>query len=77
MGVESGNVCSPVATPSEFRTEPLIGVALRGVYMHDGKAVSLWDAIAQHGGEGMASVQAFNALPELRRHALVAFLLTL
>lgn len=77
MGVESGNVCSPVATPTEFRTEVLMGVALRHVYMHDGKAINLWDAIAKHGGEGAASVQAFNALPELRRHALVAFLLTL
>ncbi len=77
MGVEAGNVCSPVATATEFRTEPLMGVALREVYMHDGKAPTLWEAIAQHGGEGTASVRAFNALPELRRHALVAFLLTL
>jgi CxxC motif-containing protein (DUF1111 family) len=66
-----------VATPTEFRTEILMGVASRGVYMHDGKAPTLWEAIARHGGEGTASVQAFNALPELRRHALIAFLLTL
>lgn len=77
MGSRAGNVCSPVATPSEFRTEVLLGMALRKVYMHDGKATSLFEAIAQHGGEGSASVQAFDALPELRRHALVAFLLTL
>ena len=45
--------------------------------LDDGKAPTLWEAIARHGGEGTASVEAFNALPELRRHALVAFLLTL
>ncbi|NJD20087.1 MAG: hypothetical protein FIA95_12500 [Gemmatimonadetes bacterium] len=77
MGPAEANICAPAATPSEFRTEILMGVAMRGVYMHDGKAPTLWEAIAQHGGEGAASVAAFNALPELERHALVAFLLTL
>lgn len=77
MGVESGNVCSPVATPSEFRTEILMGVAMRARYMHDGLAPTLWEAIAMHGGEGQASVAAFNGLTELQRHAVVAFLLTL
>lgn len=77
MGPERGNVCSPAASPSEFRTEILLGLAYRTVYMYDGKAPTLWEAIALHGGEGAASVAAFNALPELQRHALVAFLLTL
>jgi len=77
MGPASANVCSPAASPSEFRTEILMGLAMRSVYMHDGKAPTLWEAIAQHGGEGEASVKAFNALPELERHALIAFLLTL
>jgi CxxC motif-containing protein (DUF1111 family) len=77
MGPASANICSAAASPSEFRTEVLMGVAMRTVYMHDAKAPTLWEAIAQHGGEGTASVKAFNALPEIERHALVAFLLTL
>jgi CxxC motif-containing protein (DUF1111 family) len=77
MGPASANICAPVATASEFRTEILMGLAMRSVYMHDGMAPTLWEAIAQHGGEGAASVEAFNALPELERHAVVAFLLTL
>lgn len=77
MGAGGANVCSPAAAPSEFRTEILMGLAMRAVFMHDGKAPSLWEAIAQHGGEGAASVRAFDALPELERHALVAYLLTL
>ncbi|HSW30536.1 MAG TPA: di-heme oxidoredictase family protein [Longimicrobiales bacterium] len=77
MGPAGANICSAAATPSEFRTEILMGIATRTVFMHDAKAPSLWEAIAQHGGEGAASVDAFNALPELERHALVAFLLTL
>lgn len=77
MGPDRGSVCGSGATPSEYRTEILMGVAQRAVYMYDGKATTLWEAIALHGGEGAASVTAFNALPELQRHALVAFLLTL
>jgi len=77
MGPASANLCSAAASPSEFRTELLMGVGVRNVFMHDGKAPTVWDAIAQHGGEAEASVRAFNALPELERHALVAFLLTL
>ena len=77
MGPDRGNVCSPAASPSEFRTEILMGLALRTRYMYDGAAPTLWEAIALHGGEGAASVAAFNALPELERHAVVAFLLSL
>jgi CxxC motif-containing protein (DUF1111 family) len=77
MGAEGANLCSPSASPPEFRTEILMGVALRARYMHDGTAPTVWEAIAMHGGEGAMSREAFGALPELKRHALVAFLLSL
>jgi CxxC motif-containing protein (DUF1111 family) len=77
MGAEGANLCSPVATPSEFRTEILLGVALRSGYMHDGTAPTVWEAIAMHGGEGVMSRDAFGALSELERHAVVAFVLSL
>jgi CxxC motif-containing protein (DUF1111 family) len=66
-----------VASPSEFRTEILLGVAMRARYMHDGTAPTVWEAIAMHGGEGIMSRDAFDALPELERHAVVAFVLSL
>ena len=77
MGEQDANLCAPAASPGEFRTEILLGVALRARYMHDGTAPTVWEAIAKHGGEGARSRDAFNALPELERHAVVAFVLTL
>jgi len=77
MGDELADMCGPGATPSELRTEVLLGLSLRRRYMHDGKSLSIWDAIARHGGEGSASRAAFDALPELSRHAVVRFLETL
>ncbi len=77
MGGQGANLCSPAASPTEFRTEILLGVALRARYMHDGTAPTVWEAIAMHGGEGAISRDAFDALPELMRHAVVAFVLTL
>jgi len=77
MGKDGANLCSPVATPAEFRTEILLGVALRARYMHDGTAPTVWEAIAMHGGEGAISRDAFDALTELQRHAVVAFVLSL
>lgn len=62
------------AQASEWRTAPLWGVADTGPYLHDGRAPTLRAAIEHHGGEAAASVEAFVALPEDRREALLAFL---
>jgi CxxC motif-containing protein (DUF1111 family) len=77
MGPELADICGPGATPAELRTEVLMGLSRRSRFMHDGNSASLWDAIARHGGEGAASRAAFDALPELSRHALIRFLQTL
>jgi len=77
MGPKLADVCGPAAAASELRTEPLAGMRYRRGYMHHGRAPTPWEAIAMHGGESAASRDAFNALPELTRYALVAFLLTL
>lgn len=77
MGPGRESICTTAASATEVRTEPLVGLAIRKAYMFDGQALDLWEAIALHGGTARASVEAFNALPELHRHALIAFLLTL
>ena len=77
MGPALADVCGPAAAESELRTEPLQGMRYRERYMHHGRAATPWEAIAMHGGESAASRAAFNALPELTRYAVVAFLLTL
>lgn len=77
MGPGLADICGPGATPSEVRTEVLMGLSSRSRFMHDGRSPSLWDAIDRHGGEGAASRDSFRALPELRQHALIRFLNTL
>jgi CxxC motif-containing protein (DUF1111 family) len=45
--------------------------------MHDGRAETLVDAIAMHGGQGAASATAFHELPGVDKKNLIAFLETL
>jgi CxxC motif-containing protein (DUF1111 family) len=77
LGEELTGTCGPVATPTETRTELLWGLRHRSVYMHDGRANTLWDAIELHGGTGAGSRQLFRDLGEVDRHALIRFLETL
>ena len=62
------------ASESEFRTQPLWGIAPVGPYLHDGRADTLDEAIRLHGGEAEASRDAYAALTDEERDALVAFL---
>jgi CxxC motif-containing protein (DUF1111 family) len=59
---------------SVFLTENLWGVGTTAPYLHDGRATTLAEAIALHGGEGEASRNAFSALPLGRQQDVVAFL---
>jgi CxxC motif-containing protein (DUF1111 family) len=78
MGPELSDNCQGlVATPSEFRTEPLMGLRLVRRYLHDGRASSIEQAVELHGGEAARSRDAFRALPESDRRALIGFLNTL
>ncbi len=61
----------------EWKTPPLWGLRDSYPYWHDGRALTLEDAILMHGGEGeRASVAYRQANPE-RRRQLIAFLETL
>ncbi|MEO0422977.1 MAG: di-heme oxidoredictase family protein [Pseudomonadota bacterium] len=68
------------ASGAEWRTAPLWGIGLTGdvsgaeAYLHDGRARSLDEAIRWHGGEGASSRDAYLALDEDQRQALIAFL---
>lgn len=70
-----------IATTAEWRTPPLWGLGLSknsqgGGYflMHDGRAHSLEEAIAFHGGEAQNSRNAFNQLTESDKKKLIKFL---
>ena len=65
-------------SPSEWRTPPLWGVADSAPYMHDGRADTLEEAIALHGGQGQRSALHFNQkLNRGEQLQLIAFLKTL
>lgn len=61
------------ATSTQWRTSPLIGVRFDRVYMHDGRAKSVTEAILAHAGEAQVSAAAFQALSADDRAALVQF----
>jgi len=77
MGPDLADICFGLATPSEFRTEPLMGLRLRSHFLHDGRAKTPEQAIDLHGGEATRSRELFRALPAADRAALLAFLKTL
>ena len=62
------------ARPQEWRTPPLWGIADSAPYLHDGRAETLEDAIAAHGGEAREIRAAFRSLPDSDREDLLRFL---
>ena len=67
------------ATGSEWRTPPLWGVGLtetvsgHTLFMHDGRARNVTEAILWHGGEAEAARNKFAELSKADRAALLAF----
>lgn len=77
MGPELADICLGLATPSEFRTEPLMGLRLKSRFLHDGRAATVVEAIRQHGGEAAGARDRFGGLSKEMRRALLRFLDTL
>ena len=69
-----------LATGSEWRTPPLWGIGLVEVvnghtmFLHDGRARSIEEAILWHGGEAEQSRDNFMGLSSEEREALIRFL---
>lgn len=64
----------------EVLTRPLWGVADTAPWLHDGRALTLTEAIQMHAGEGSEandSVEKFNALSSSDQKALITFLSSL
>jgi CxxC motif-containing protein (DUF1111 family) len=68
-----------MADGREWRTAPLWGIGLTQIvnghtlYLHDGRARSIEEAIMWHGGEAKAARDAFAGLSEAGRERLIAF----
>ncbi len=75
MGEElADGLIQGAASGSEFRTQPLWGVAAVGPYLHDGRADTLDDAIRMHAGEGTNARDAYVALSTEQQASIIAFL---
>ncbi len=67
------------ASGSEWRTAPLWGIGLTQIvnghtlFLHDGRARNITEAILWHGGEAQGARDKFAALPKEDRDRLVAF----
>lgn len=58
----------------QWRTAPLWGIGSTAPYGHDGANLDLDAVIRRHGGEALASRQAYTALDEAGRRSVIAFL---
>src|SRR2546425_2976591 len=77
MGPDLADICLGEAQPSEFRTEPLMGLRFATAFLHDGRAATVAQAIELHGGEGLAARNRFLRLTPFQRATLLRFLGTL
>ena len=58
----------------EFLTTPLWGVGTTAPYGHDGRSISLTEVILRHGGEAQSARDAFAALDQEDRRAILDLL---
>jgi hypothetical protein len=81
QGTDVNNI---VNAAQQYMTRPIWGVADTGPWLHDGRALTLRDAILLHGdsatgggSEAAPVIDAFEKLPPADQQSLVDFLLTL
>ena len=65
------------ATRQEWKTPPLWGFRDSGPYLHDGRAQTLDEAVAMHGGQGATAAQRYFQLTPREQIELQAFLKSL
>jgi CxxC motif-containing protein (DUF1111 family) len=67
----------PQDTAQKMRTTPLWGVRTRTELLHDGRSVTMSDAIRQHRGEASGVVNSFTRLSPAQQNQLITFLRSL
>ncbi len=77
MGSLGDGITSGTAGPTMMRTAPLWGIRAKSVFLHDGRAEEISDAIALHDGQGKAAATAFQALSAQQQQDLLNFLNTI
>lgn len=77
MGALGDGIVQGIAGAREVRTQPLWGLRFVTRYLHDGRAVTLDQAIGAHDGQGRAARDRYLALDAASKQKLVAFLQSL
>jgi CxxC motif-containing protein (DUF1111 family) len=65
------------AGEDELRTPPLWGVRHAQLWLHDGRAASLEQAILEHAGQALEARQSYERFEPEERAAVIAFLTSL
>jgi hypothetical protein len=76
-GLAEDFALADAATNAEFTTAKLWGVVDSGPWLHDGRALTISDAILLHGGEAQAARDSFDSLTDGEKVSVLAFLRTL
>ena len=77
MGSLGDGIVQETATGRDFRTAPLWGIAQSAPYLHDGRAVTIDEAIKAHDGEGKVSKERYLKLNKTQQKLLTDFVLSL
>ncbi len=77
MGTLGDGIAQGTAGARDMRTAPLWGLRARPVWLHDGRANTVDEAVRAHAGEAQSSRVRYEALSATERTQLLAFLDTL
>lgn len=77
MGSLGDGIVQETATGREFRTPPLWGLSQSAPYLHDGRAVTIDEAIKAHDGEGKIVKDRYLKLTKPQQKLLNDFLLSI
>jgi len=77
MGTLGDGIEQGAASGRELKTAPLWGLRVRPRFLHDGRALTIVDAILAHSGEATAARNRFAQLDDSSRQQLIDFLKTL
>lgn len=71
------DIVDHTAQGDQFRTQPLWGLRFRNLFLHDGSAQTVEEAITAHGGDAEPAANAYRTAQAEDRAALLRFLRTL
>ena len=74
MGTLNDGITQCGASGQEMRTAPLWGARVRTSFLHDGRAVTVQDAILAHDGQGRAARDRFARLNSDVQAKILAFI---